>query len=245
MLHGFRREKLPLWVAAARGFATRAELEKAVKSGALASEPGPNRSRLLRVDDLERLFGKPEGDVYGLHWGDPDFVEPLAFIKREYLLPLIQPEFTGVEIGPGGGRWTRYLKAIHRLYVVDFHQDLLDELGRKFKEPNIVPVKNNGDDFPNIGDGEIDFLFSFDVFVHFELPLVESYLRNMHRILKPGAKVLIHYSDKTKIMAARNEGFGTNDPETMRALVRDCGYTILQEDTTTMWHSSIVIFAKP
>ncbi|SRR6266446_3535442 len=245
MLRDFRAEKITLLHAVERGYATRADLEKAVRSGALAAEAGTNKSRFLKVADLEKLFGKPRGDIYGMHWGDPEHLAPLAFIKNHYLLPLIEKEFTGVEIGPGGGRWTQYLKKMKRLYVVDFYQEMFAEFSRHFTAANIIPIKNNGSDFPGIGDEEVDFLFSFGVFVHFELPLIESYLRNMQRVLKHGAKLLIHYSDKRKIMAALNPGFGVNDPDTMRELVTNCGYSVVQEDTTTMWHSSIIIFMRP
>lgn len=245
MLRDFRPERIKLWTAVARGYASRAELERAVRTGDLPYERGPNNARLVRIEDLERLYGRPRGDLYGLHWGDPDTLEPLRFIKNRYLQPLLDTDFVAVEIGPGGGRWTRYLTSMRRLYVVDFHEEMLRELRRHVDASNIVCIKNNGDDFPGIGDEEIDFLFSFDTFVHFDLPLVEAYLRNMWRILKPGAPAFIHYSDKRKIIAAVNPGFAVNDPATMRALVERCGYSILQEDTTSMWHSAIIIFRRP
>jgi hypothetical protein len=53
---------------------------------------------------------------------------------------------------------------------------------------------------------------------------------------------MLHYSDKTKIMAQLNDGFAEMVPERMRGMVKAAGYDILQEDTTTMWHSSIVLF---
>ena len=46
-------------------------------------------------------------------------------------------------------------------------------------------------------------------------------------------------------MAAINTAFAINDPSRMRELVNRCGYEIVDEDTTTMWHSAIVIFRKP
>jgi SAM-dependent methyltransferase len=245
MLSEFRETKIRLWVAATRGYASRAELERAVATGKLLCEPGPNNTRLVSVADLERLYGRPRGDIYGMHWGDPEVVEPLKFVRTHYLQPLLNPDFVAIEIGPGGGRWTQYLQAMKRVYVVDFYAEMLDELRRHIRAPHVIPIRNNGDDFPGIGDREIDLLFSFDTFVHFDLPLVEAYLRNMWRILKPGARAFIHYSDKRKIMAAVNPGFADNDPATMRALVERCGYAVLQEDTTTMWHSAIIIFCRP
>ena len=73
--------------------------------------------------------------------------------------------------------------------------------------------------------------------------LICQYLEfNMARVLKKDAVVMIHYSDKTKIMAQINPGFAETTPEIMRRLVVAAGYEILQEDTTTMWHSSIILF---
>jgi hypothetical protein len=72
--------------------------------------------------------------------------------------------------------------------------------------------------------------------------LIDSYLGNIKKILKPGGNAVIHYSDKHKIMGQLNSGFADNTPEQMRALILGHGLRIVQEDTTTMWHSSIIQF---
>jgi SAM-dependent methyltransferase len=243
MLREFRAARIPLHVAVSRGYATRPELEDLVASGGLSAERHRNGTRMLSVAELESRFHHvPTPETYGLQWGDPDLVAPLQFIKNYYLLPLITPYRIAVEIGPGGGRWTRYLAHMRCVYAVDYHQALLDELAKNFDRPNIVRIRNNGTDFPGVPDGVADLVFSFDAFVHFDLPIIERYLIEMRRILKPTGVVFLHYSDKGKIMAARNPAFAENDPDTMRSLVTKCGYSIAQEDTTTMWHSSIIIF---
>jgi cyclopropane fatty-acyl-phospholipid synthase-like methyltransferase len=149
---------------------------------------------------------------------------------------------TLVEIGPGGGRWTRYMLGAKRIYAVDYHQELLDELKSNFNASNITSVKNNGDDFPDIPDGSIDFLFSFGAFVHLDVEIIDSYLRNIKRLLKPTSNVVIQYSDKTKPLGKRNDSFSENDPDKMRELIRPHGYSIYEEDIKTLWHSSIVRF---
>ncbi len=103
-------------------------------------------------------------------------------------------------------------------------------------------IKNNGADFPGIAERSIDYLFSFGTFVHLDAPIIETYLANMKKILKPGANAVIQYSDKTKIMAQLNESFSENTPEKMRTMVLNAGYTIREEDLTTMWHSSVIRF---
>jgi len=180
--------------------------------------------------------------VYGVEWGDPESVEPLRYVRQHFLRQYITPESTVLEIGPGGGRWTRYMLSARQLYVVDYHQEMLLELRSNFDRPNMTFIKNNGDDLPGVPDASIDFLFSFGAFVHLDPEIIEGYLSNIQRVLKPTATAVIHYSDKTKPLGKRNGGFSENDPATMRRLVLSHGYSIHEEDTGTMWHSSIIRF---
>ena len=129
-----------------------------------------------------------------------------------------------------------------RLYVVDYYGDLLEEVKKHVRKPNIEFIKNNGTDFPGIGDRSVNYLFSLGTFVHLDEHVIQTYLSNMKRILKAGGNVVIHYSDKTKVMAQINEGFAENTPAKMRSMVSEAGYEICEEDLTTMWHSSIIRF---
>jgi SAM-dependent methyltransferase len=183
-------------------------------------------------------------DVYGTGWGDPDVAEPLMFVRDRYLLPYVNVQHTALEIGPGGGRWTRYMLRFERVYAVDYYSELITNLRETLKQPNIITIRNNGTDFPGVPDASVDFVFSFGTFVHLDPPLIESYLQNLGRILKLTANVVIQYSDKTKIMARENPGFAENTPETMRHMVQEAGFRIVEEDLTTLWHSSIIRFTK-
>jgi hypothetical protein len=46
-------------------------------------------------------------------------------------------------------------------------------------------------------------------------------------------------------MAQINSGFSENDPVRMRQMVEAVGYRIVQEDTTSLWHSSVMRFIPP
>jgi ubiquinone/menaquinone biosynthesis C-methylase UbiE len=181
--------------------------------------------------------------IYGLEWGDPESVAPLRFVRDRYVLPYVKPGHTAVEIGPGGGRWTRYLLGFGTVYAVDYHDELLRGLKKNFRRPNLVFVKNNGCDFPGIAPQSVDYVFSFDCFVHLDTDLIEQYLRSLKIIVKPKSNVVIHYSDKSKVMAQINNGFSENTPEKMRQMVLSAGFRVVEEDLTTMWHSSIIRFS--
>ena len=134
---------------------------------------------LTMLNDARRRGDIERDGLYGLTWGDPQTNPALRAVRDRFVLPYVHPDRTAIEIGPGGGRWTRYLLGFGRLYAVDYHQALLDELARSFRAPCLRLVKNSGTDFPGIDDGTVDYAFSFGCFVHLDLPVIEGYLREL------------------------------------------------------------------
>jgi hypothetical protein len=207
----------------------------------------PTLDSTLHLDMLKMAVRdkQPEADgIYGLHWGDPEKRPELAVVRDKWLRPYVNPDHAAVEIGPGGGRWTQYMLAFKTIFAVDLHQELLDELKKRFTLPNLRFIRNNGTDFPGIAADSIDFLFSFGVFVHLDVDIIERYLVSMRAILKKTATAVIQYSDKDKKAARDNKTFADNNPRIMRKLLTDEGYVIVEEDTSLLWHSSLVRFAR-
>jgi hypothetical protein len=207
----------------------------------------PSLSDPIHLDMLHGSYRRQEPHnlgIYGLQWGDPETRGPLKFIRDRYILPYINFDHTAIEIGPGGGRWTRYLLSFRRLYAVDYHQELLDELQKSFKTPNLIVMKNAGTDFPGIPRNSVDFVFSFGVFVHFERDTIEAYLRSLYPVVTAAANIVLQYSDKTKEPARQNLGFGGNTPSEMRHLVAQAAFSIVEENVTALPHSSIMRFRK-
>ena len=201
----------------------------------------PDLSTNLHLTMLEKRT-TPQG-IYGLEWGDPDTIPHLSWIRDNFCKSFVRSDHVCAEIGPGGGRWTRYMLGFSKIYAVDYHQELLDELARTFRYDHITHIKNNGTDFPGVPDGSVDFVFSFGVFVHLEPDIADNYLSSMRRILKPAGRVVLQYADKSKPMAAGNKGFANNRPALMRQLVMDHGYFIEAENLTVLPHSAIIQFA--
>ena len=178
--------------------------------------------------------------IYGLEWGDPETLAPLQYIRDRFVLPFVNPDHVALDIGCGGGRWTRYLLGFKHVYPVDYYQELVTEFRRTFaRYRHVTAIKNNGTDFPGVPAQSVDYILSFGCFGHINQTLIDEYLANIKTILKPGGNAVIHYSDKNKIMA-QQPGFADNTPEQMRALVLRHGYEIVQEDTTTMWNGAII-----
>jgi predicted methyltransferase len=181
---------------------------------------------------------------YGLQWGDPEISGPQVYMRDKYVLPYVKRDHVGLEIGPGGGRWTKYLLGFKQLYVVDYHAELLKELRRQCNEPNMQFIINHGTDFPGVPKNSVDYIVSIACFVHLEPHLIQSYLSNIHSILKSGGDVVLTYSDKTKVGGQLNSTFSENAPEQMREMVKAAGFRIVEEDLTVLWNSGIIRFSR-
>jgi phospholipid N-methyltransferase len=207
----------------------------------------PDLDSTLHVNMLKESYalGQQARDgLYGIQWGDPETRPALQHVRDHFVLPYVRPDHTALEIGPGGGRWTRYMLGFKKLWAVDYHQELLDELARNFPQPNISRVKNNGNDFPGIPAGSVDFAFSFGVFVHLTIDLHQAYLQSLRPVLKKSANVIIQFADFDKKVARDNPNFVENNPRMMRAMVEEAGYAVLEEDAS-LWHSAMIRFGLP
>jgi SAM-dependent methyltransferase len=115
------------------------------------------------------------------------------------LLPRIHaflPAETILEIGPGFGRWTDYLRdACERLVVVDLAEKCIEHCRQRFGDaPNIDYHVNDGRSLAMVDDESIDFAFSFDSLVHAEADVLEAYLTQLAAKLKPDGIAFLHHS---------------------------------------------------
>lgn len=204
--------------------------------------PPLNTDLHVKMLHRARARGRLERGVYGLHWGSPERRPDLRTVRDRWLVPYVHPDKVGLEIGPGGGRWTRYMLQFQRVYVVEYHAEVLAEFCKNFSQPNIVAIRNNGTDFPGIPAASVDFVFSFGVFVHLDADIIQAYLANLRGVVHFASQLVVQYSDKDKPRAKQNSDFSDNDPRRMRAMVEAAGYRIVEEDTSLLNHSSIVRF---
>jgi SAM-dependent methyltransferase len=108
----------------------------------------------------------------------------------------LTPQTTILEIGPGGGRWTEpLLKLASRLVIVDLSDRCIEVCRQRFADAgNLECHVNDGRTLAAVGSESIDYVWSFDVFVHIAPPDIESYLSEIHRVLRPGGKAVIHHA---------------------------------------------------
>ena len=107
------------------------------------------------------------------------------------------PAGTILEIAPGFGRWTHFLKDYcDELWAVDRSSECIEACRRRFAStPHVRCCLNDGRSLSMIPDASVDFVFSFDSFVHTKRDVVEAYLRELSAKLKIGGKGFIHHSN--------------------------------------------------
>jgi SAM-dependent methyltransferase len=134
------------------------------------------------------------GDEWSAWWGDTPGLWFGALLPR---LHGFLPTGTVLEIAPGFGRWTQYLKDLcERLVIVDLTERCIEHCRERFANAaNIDYHVNDGRSLAMVPDGSIDFAFSFDSLVHAEADVIADYLTQLARKLRPDGIGFLHHSN--------------------------------------------------
>lgn len=134
------------------------------------------------------------GDEWSRAWGGVDMQWHAAILPR---IHAFVPTGTILEIAPGYGRWTQYLKDLcNQLTVVDLSANAIEQCRQRFANAsNIDYHVNDGSSLDMAQDGAIDFVFSFDSLVHAEAAVLRSYLQQIARKLTRDGVAFLHHSN--------------------------------------------------
>lgn len=134
------------------------------------------------------------GDEWSRVWGGPSAQWFGTILPR---LKSYVPAATILEIAPGYGRWTQFLRPLaDRLVLVDLSARCIDACRRRFTGcSNIEYHVNDGVSLAMIADRSIDLAFSFDSLVHAEADVLSSYLAQLAAKLRSDGVAFIHHSN--------------------------------------------------
>jgi len=115
-----------------------------------------------------------------------------------------------LEIGPGDGTWTEHLIAGDPLYIVDLHQEFLDNTLNKFNpvyrnrgRSYIVGAHGIADtDFSLLPQGQFGFIFSWNVFNYYPLEYTKLMLTQCMGLLRPGGVMMFSYNNCDVVQCA-------------------------------------------
>jgi 2-polyprenyl-3-methyl-5-hydroxy-6-metoxy-1,4-benzoquinol methylase len=116
------------------------------------------------------------------------------------ILPRIRaflPAQTILEIAPGFGRWTEFLKNFcTQLLVVDISAKCIQGCQERFAGwRHITYFVNNGESLDMIPENAIDLIFSFDSLVHAEDTVISSYVSQLASKLNQNGVAFLHHSN--------------------------------------------------
>jgi len=111
------------------------------------------------------------------------------------LLKYVEAGKTVLEIGPGAGRWTETLqKMARRLTLVDISDRCIELCKNRFSTCNNIEFfVNEGTNLDFIEDATVDFIWSWDVFVHLSPQCTKEYISEFSRVLKKRGRGIIHH----------------------------------------------------
>jgi SAM-dependent methyltransferase len=134
------------------------------------------------------------GDEWSAAWGGP------AMQWQGAILPRIQeflPAGTILEIACGYGRWTQFLAPqCERLIAVDLSEECIAACKQRFAgSAHLEYHINDGRSLDMLPDATIDFVFSFDSLVHADAGVLQAYIAQLGRILRPEGAAFLHHSN--------------------------------------------------
>lgn len=134
------------------------------------------------------------GDEWSEVWGGSESLWWGTLYPR---LRQLLPAGTLLEIAPGFGRFTAFLKDhCERLIGVDLTPRCIDACRRRFEgEPVLEFHVNDGRSLPMVADRSVGLAFSFDSLVHVEADVIEAYLGELARVLEPDGRAFLHHSN--------------------------------------------------
>jgi ubiquinone/menaquinone biosynthesis C-methylase UbiE len=112
-----------------------------------------------------------------------------------FIVPSVTEKSTVLDLGVGHGRWTPILAHRAQRYIgVDFNPLCLDYCRRRFAGlANAEFLLNDGRALSLVTDRSIQFIWSYDSFVHIEPDITQGYLAEFARVLSPGGRCTIHH----------------------------------------------------
>jgi len=138
-------------------------------------------------------------------------MDPMEWKKgliNDIMLKYINRNSNILEIGIGAGRWTKILQPLaKKLILVDISEKCLEICKNIFKGKNNIEYYLINGKLDMIKDNSIDYIWSYDVFVHINPTDIEKYIKDISRILKPEGYAIIHHSGKYSKLKTREKSF--------------------------------------
>lgn len=152
----------------------------------------------------------------------------------------------GLEVAPGWGRITEYLIPVSKsLSIVDLNENCISKCVNKFGNKIKGYYVNDGKSLTSIPDNSLDYIFSFDSFVHIHFDVFSSYINEFSRVMKPGSHAVIHHAFffGGKDNSFENLGGRANcDPTKLNEVLKSNGFEVVSQETcnVSIWFDNLI-----
>lgn len=172
--------------------------------------------------------------LVGDEWGTPEDVDR---ILDDFVFPYVDNDDVVAEIGVGGGRIaSRIAPRVGELWGFDISKGMLRRSRQALSRfPNVHLVLLRDASLPPTLDRRFAFAYAFDVFMHLDLHVQYRYLRQLHDVLEPGGRALVHTANLrtpggwerfASQPAPTIRGFFFVTPETVELLAEKAGFVV-------------------
>jgi SAM-dependent methyltransferase len=194
----------------------------------------------FRRRQLDDATGDPASlEVLGDEWGRPSEVQ---MIVDSWIKPYLSQDAIVGEVGPGAGRVARQIvRDVSELWCFDASSEMLERLRRTLTDvPNVRYVLLEEPGLPTELHQHFDFVYAFDVLVHFDVHLLWQHVRDLDRVLRPGGRAFLHTTNLEapegwKRFAQQSEtsveGHFFLTPDTVRTLLSHTNLSVSREST--------------
>lgn len=139
-------------------------------------------------------------------WQDrsPYSAQPLSLWREslvtEFLAPRFGPGVTALEVGPGVGEWTeRVIGSVDTVMIADRRTRTLDGIRQRLgPRPDLREVHIVNNRLTAVPDGSVDFAYSLDFFPLVDSALLDEWLAELSRVLRPGGHLVVHHPATTR-----------------------------------------------
>lgn len=194
--------------------------------------------RARRLEVSRGLPGVNSRAVNRAHWSQYDWsaageewtptAEWRAALIEHVMLANMPVRTTTLEIGPGGGRWTA---ALHErsdgLVLVDITDRTLELCRELLGDPaDVTYILTDGAGLEGVGDESVGYVWSFDAFVHIAPVDQSGYMRDLARVMRPGARAVIHHAGRAGVDGGWRSSMTA---EHFRGLLEEHGLRLLEQ----------------
>lgn len=158
------------------------------------------QSMATTTDIRDLMVARHAGTAYYGDAENPEWLKPFWDQRSPFLRMFDQLNLENVvELACGHGRHTEQaLGQMGTVTLVDVNASNIEFCRNRFAGNRRVRyVINDGSKLNGLDDGAYTALFSYDAMVHFEATDIIAYLAEISRILRPGGRALLHYSNNS------------------------------------------------